>query len=267
MILYDINNRSIIEFCNIRKIGINFNMDLVITLKDAETDTDMSFFTKTCLFRNDLQYVKACYEELYQLQRPRFGFASGDRSINFWVDCQDISHDMELYDTRYNSQFQSKCCVHFQSSMNMIPQLCESIMNVLDIPSSDNSVEHGTTNTFSICVPEVSEFVSEQLIVLVLDIKSPFYHVRRKFDSSLEEIEKIKKSIEGIKAGNCLNFQLAGDFLEINFTSFGDKIDIQGEVSDFIWPKPNEIRFHELENMSVLDNLYSSLQSAMNTIH
>lgn len=259
MNLYDINNRSIIEFCNIRKTGFNINMDIAVTLKDAETDTDMSFLTKTSLFRNDLLYVKTCYEELYQRQRPRFGFASGDRGFSLWVDCQDVRHDVELYDTRYNSQFQSKCIIHFQSSLNMIPQLCKSITNVLDIPSANDTVEHSIANTFSIFIPEVAEFISEQLIVLVIDIKSPFYHVRRKFDSTIEEVENLKKSIEEIKAGNRQNFQIAGDFLEINFIKFGDEIDIQGEVSDFLWPDPNEIRFHELTSINILDNLYTSL--------
>ena len=264
MIINSIDNKCVLNISVIRNNGQSYNVDISLRLDDAETDTNIEFSTTTCLYLRDLQYILKCYQEISQ-EKSSFGFTSCDQTINFWVTGTDFIHKMILRDKRYNSDFASQCKLSFQIQSNLPLQLCDRIDNV---PIGNLKKEFKTDNNdlFSICFPCLVEYVDIDLCVCKIDIKSSYYHITRKFDSSYSEIESLKEKIADFKSGRIQNFYILGDFLEINFLRFENSIDIQGEISDFTWPNPNEIKFHELVSMNILDQMHSSLETIWETI-
>lgn len=260
MIINSIDKKNILCISIIRNNGQSFNMEISVKFKNSDTDTDITYSTVSCLYFRDLRYILECYKEISQ-DKTSFGFTSCDKTINFWVTGTDFIHHLMLRDKRCNYDLASQCSLTFQTQNNL-PLLLHDRMNEIQIADEirDEEIKTDNNDFLSICFPSMVEYVDVDLCVCKIEVDSPYYHIARKFDSSFSEIESLKKKIIDFKSGMLQSFQVLGDFLEIKFLRFNDAVDIQGEISDFTWPHPNEIKFHELVSMNILDKMYLSLE-------
>ena len=115
------------------------------------------------------------------------------------------------------------------------------------------------SNNLVIEFPKVVEYVDSRLCVCSILVSSTHFKVLRKFDTNIKDIICYKSQIEKFKEGKLLEFDFTTDFLEIYFKKQHENIEMKGTISDFRWPEPNEITFHEIVNENVLDRIYTSL--------
>lgn len=247
------------DFYNITTDGVNMEMDVVVRLVNAETDTNMMFTTRTSFSSRELQYLKDSYEAICKLQLEGFGFSSRDKAFNLWVRNSGSIHEMELHDTRFESPYSSQGRFFFSSPHDIISSKYNDIKEVLNGETKERIFS--PESSFSIVFPRIVEQIDNELSVCAISISSPFYHVTRKYDCNSHELEALKKSILEFENKKIEEFNILGDFMEISFYRNDDFVEVIGNITDFTWPEPNEITFHELIGMSFLKNMYTSLQN------
>ncbi len=255
------SNNNFLEFANIVNDGANVNLDVAITLKNDETDTNMGFSTHVSILPRDLQYIHESLELLVKRESTGFGFTSMDKTLSLWINREDMACEVELHDVRHKSQFMSQGRFYFPLSQESLPLMCDNIAKCLIQGRKDQvSVKESDNLSFSMYFPRIKEYVDDSLCVCEIAVDSPYYHINRNFDSSPQEISSFITNISDIKNEKIMSFQILGDFMEIELLRCDDSIDIQGVVSDFTWPEPNEIKFHEFVELNMLDRLFDSLK-------
>jgi hypothetical protein len=260
MKIHDINSNYTIDICCVQSDKVSVDLDITIIVISSETDSDMSFSTNTRLLHREIRYLYECYVATLKNDNEDFGFTSYDKSLVFYVNSKDLTHELILRDTRYNSQVQSQCKFYFRMTKDTVSMLCTEIKKFLAGAQIKENSKHNWLSSVCISFPDIVEIVNKDLCTCKIKVDSPFYHIVRKMDSSFNEINSLMTKIEACKDQKLVSFDILDDFLEIHFLRFDNLIDIQGEISDFTFPDPNEIIFHELVDTNILDKMYLSLE-------
>lgn len=261
MIINSLDKKCVLSISIIRNSGQSYKMKIYAKLRDRETDTDITYSTISCMYPRDLHYILDCYKNISE-DKSSFGFTSCDQAINFWVEGTDFTHNFLLQNRHNNDEISSQCKLTFQMPDD-IPILLSDNINKILYDNKETECKYADRKTaeyLSIFFPCMVEYVDIDLCVCKITIDFASYHITRKFDSSLSDIVSMKEKITNFKNGSLQSFCILGDFMEINFIRFGDSVDIQGEISDFTWPRPNEIKFHKVVSMNILDQMFLSIE-------
>lgn len=247
MILY--NDKIIsIELINRRTSGINVFLDIEVKEKCVDTDTDIAFRTSLSSNAFELDYIQSSHKRLLTKEVLNYGFYSGDKLLGLWGN-QNLEYEITLYDPRNSSDFQSRCNIFYQ------------FLHDFHFPSNNDILETKAVQLrpFSFSFPRVREYVDENLCVLETEVASPYFQIRRGFDSNKEGVKFLRQQVVDLLTGHINEFEIIEDFIEIHLYRYDNEIKVKGEVSDFTWPTPNTIRFCEQANVDVLKQTLISL--------
>ena len=261
MEILDINSESRVIFCNIRNDGAHIHMVLIFILKDKDNDTDMKIVETVSFQRNDLQYIKDGYNRLFKHEIDNFGYSSYDKKLCIWTN-GDSYHEIDLRS--------DKAMFHYTFHLQLSEEIIKSTINRLSGPSDiilqNNEVVIDMPSCFSIVFPELIEYVDKDLCLVMIEISTPCFVIKRKFDINLDFIISLKNDIVKFVCGGIHNIDFSTEFIDIFFKYSGDGIEVSGDISDFSSPDMNEIKFTELVHVDTLNLMYKSLCELQNHI-
>ena len=255
------NNNYKLQVYPIRFDGINLELNIFVTINDETTDSSIMFMSNHLLRQDELHRIRNSYENVLNGNNNVFSFVSSDKNLVFWVKKQNEAfiHKFIIHSNDGRKENDNVCKLHLLFAFKDIEKLIQGIV----LPSTSDieyrNIEGMFSNNLVIEFPKVVEYVDSRLCVCSILVSSTHFKVLRKFDTNIKDIICYKSQIEKFKEGKLLEFDFTTDFLEIYFKKQHENIEMKGTISDFRWPEPNEITFHEIVNENVLDRIYTSL--------
>ena len=245
----------------VRFDGINLELNVFVTINDATTDSSIMFMNNHLLQQEELHRIRNSYEDVLNGINNVFSFVSSDKNLTFWVKKQNEAflHKFIIRSNDGRNETDNVCKLHLLFAFRDIEKLIKDTV----LPSKSNidyrNIEGVFSNNLVIDFPKVVEYVNPGLCVCSILVSSAHFKVVRKFDTNIKDIIYYKSQIEKCREGKLLEFDFTTDFLEIYFKRQNGIIEIEGTISDFLWPEPNEITFHEIVNETILERIYASL--------
>ncbi len=262
MEIIDDNSLSIIKICNVKDAGSIVSMNMIIHLKNDDTDTDITATTDVCFRYEDLQFIRDSYRKLLNGGREGFAFASNNKKLCIKVHT-NLYHEINLQD----DYMMCRCELYFTPSLVSLHSLCKGIDVLLSGKPHCSAIKKIEENSVSIIFPEIKEYIDSGLIVCIIAVTLSHFQIRRKTDTNITNIILFKTEAEKLRIGKISSLNYYGDFYDINFLRTENGISIKGEMSDFASPEENKIVFQEDVNIGILDEMIASLIDLERCVH
>lgn len=264
MIIYNTERQKVLELVFAENKDDVFGTYVIANLLNEETQTDLHFESYTSLCYREMKYIHDCYDALYKKECIGFGFTTFDRVLSIWV-CRkgcELMHDVVLNDTRYKSPYRCQCKIHFSSSDLYSQEVHSEIESLVkDISEKKASCQFDT-------LPLSISFsaLRNGAWAYKMEILSPFFRIKRNLEyyAELQDLSNLKEQIILMKEKKKVEFCISDEYLDVRFQLYDDLLSVEGEISDFTWPETNDVSFHELVPITVLDSMLDSINSIIN---
>jgi hypothetical protein len=256
-----LNNNYRFQVSPVRFDGTNFELNIFVTINDETTDSNIMFMNNHLLRQDELHQIINSYKYVLNGINNVFSFVSSDKKLVFWVKKQSEAfiHKFIIHSNAGRKENVNVCKLHLLFAFKDVEKLIQGIVLPSSCDIEYRNIEGAFSNNLVIEFPKVVEFVDSGLCVCSILVSSTHFRVLRKFDTNIKDIIYYKSQIEKCKEGKLLAFDFVTDFLEIYFKKRNSLIEIEGTISDFLWPEPNEITFHETVDETFLAKIYASL--------
>ena len=260
MIIYNNERQKVLELVFTENGNDVFGTDIIANLLNEETQTDLHFESYTSLCFRDLKYIHDCYDALYKKECMGFGFTTFDRVLSIRVCRKDsrLIHDIELNDTRFESPYRCQCQLHFFSSDLYSQEVQSEIESLVKDTCEKKTSCQFDALTLSISFSTLRNSASS----FKMEIYSPFFRIKRNLEYyELQDLSCLKEQIIMMKEKKKVEFCISDEYLDVRFLLYDDLLSVEGEISDFTWPETNDVSFHELVPITVLDGMLDSIIS------